>query len=1191
MVAKGKLFSYWETPTRRVLIPTGSTPASRRSNSAVDLQAAQRAKARAQYAALARQKVGSNASLPRPKKSDGPSSLTGPPSPFSPEHSRQGRSRTTRVSQSQPSSRSGSPSSRLNYATFTSNVGDRSRRSPSYSGSRSGATSRETSPGRYGMPPTSGSSRRGGSSIRSTLPSRPPLLSQRILHQSLEAESALADALGETNNVLTSPRRTRLEDHSDDSETSSVCSERSFESNPHRRTSDSFSWSGSQSRLYRELWEPCLRDINEIMLACESTHWSDRKDGLVSLSAYLQAGNTLSPHQLARITDNFTKMLSDSHTKVFTLFLDTVSDLITTHCSDLHQWLYVLLTRLFHKLGSDLLTSVQAKIMRTLDTVREAFGPESVLGWALRFLVDPTQTPNARVKLAVLQWLAKTAPLADPSTAFPSVTGDKDITALALTKMIGWTMGDSIKQGTELRRAAQEAILALFNLNTPYVTLRFAQLPKEYQEAAASLIQGRVRKASGSLDSPGSKQESCLSPDQVYRSIKRTTAEIQSYTCDSKVADTASHDSGISQMSLNDKNDIDLLSNWTAQLSLSSPTRSTNGLDVPDTATNGLNGTSELTGHEDTLGKTLDTIDTLAGDEKKLALSLLATHVKEADPVVISHHFKRILRIILGYIQGDLESREASLSALCEMLKKRTLGSQLQSFTELILINVIKAYSDPNRELAKHTEPCIEEIATALMPDIVLRVLIPLMTAGTYPYNLSVIKAITKVIEAQPDAVLLPFLPELMPGLIQYAVNDDCSVSGCHEGILKKRAEENTASFVNVKPNTLSSSTDDSTSDSDLGAGPADAQIEDFNPYSVRASEANSTPDTIDKLRTEVTVTDPVRNKYVEDYLDSIISTKTKASSHDSEDEESTETGSGKLRTPKRPHVDDDSVMTISDSENEETSKMGSGKLSTLTRPLTIVDDDSVMTNSEDEESTETGSGKLRTPKRPHVDDDSVMTISDSENEETSKTGSGKSSTTTSSNVDDDSVMTNSDVLECTGIKSEKLNRMASSNVEDDDITTSEFILRVDNIAPSFQSSREQVKSSSDMNSADLIEERDSDVEIIEENIEVISVLSDSPDSFTRVSRTFERITRRFRNESDPEPWEQSANVTSSTEPPAKEKLGSISGFRVVGGTRYPIQANIPQGMKAARFSEFADSGKTTTNSTHDYCTYQNTVT
>lgn len=42
----------------------GQAPSpSLRSNSAIDLQAAQRAKARAQYAALARQKVGSGASL------------------------------------------------------------------------------------------------------------------------------------------------------------------------------------------------------------------------------------------------------------------------------------------------------------------------------------------------------------------------------------------------------------------------------------------------------------------------------------------------------------------------------------------------------------------------------------------------------------------------------------------------------------------------------------------------------------------------------------------------------------------------------------------------------------------------------------------------------------------------------------------------------------------------------------------------------------------------------------------------------------------------------------------------------------------------------------------------------------------------------------------------------------------------
>ena len=49
-------------------------------------------------------------------------------------------------------------------------------------------------------------------------------------------------------------------------------------------------------------------------------------------------------------------------------------------------------------------------------------------------------------------------------------------------------MGDCIKQGSELRRGAQEAILALFNLNTPQVTMRFAQLPKEYQVKIKSLL-------------------------------------------------------------------------------------------------------------------------------------------------------------------------------------------------------------------------------------------------------------------------------------------------------------------------------------------------------------------------------------------------------------------------------------------------------------------------------------------------------------------------------------------------------------------------------------------------------------------------------------------------------------------------------------------------------------------------------
>jgi len=65
--------------------------------------------------------------------------------------------------------------------------------------------------------------------------------------------------------------------------------------------------------------------------------------------------------------------VTDQHAhslQVFSLFLDTLNELILTHKADLSDWLYVLLTRLLNKLGSDLLGSIQNKIHKSLAVVR-----------------------------------------------------------------------------------------------------------------------------------------------------------------------------------------------------------------------------------------------------------------------------------------------------------------------------------------------------------------------------------------------------------------------------------------------------------------------------------------------------------------------------------------------------------------------------------------------------------------------------------------------------------------------------------------------------------------------------------------------------------------------------------------------------------------------------------------------------
>ena len=55
---------------------------------------------------------------------------------------------------------------------------------------------------------------------------------------------------------------------------------------------------------------------------------------------------------------------------MFSLFLETLLDLVAVHKPDLRDWLYVLLTRLLNKTGADMLGSVHGKVQRALETVR-----------------------------------------------------------------------------------------------------------------------------------------------------------------------------------------------------------------------------------------------------------------------------------------------------------------------------------------------------------------------------------------------------------------------------------------------------------------------------------------------------------------------------------------------------------------------------------------------------------------------------------------------------------------------------------------------------------------------------------------------------------------------------------------------------------------------------------------------------
>ncbi|XP_022619717.1 CLIP-associating protein 1-B-like isoform X1 [Seriola dumerili] len=496
-----------------------------------------------------------------------------------------GRSRGKVVSQSQPGSRSGSPGRLL-----TSTYGRVPR--PTMGTAAAAANSTSTSLTDKSRP----RGHRSQGCSRETSPTRSDRLSHqarisasvnamRILNTGTEVEAAVADALllGDSRSKRR-PVRRRFESpgmYSDDdanSDASSACSERSYSSR-----------NGGMAPHYLRQTE----DVAEVLNHCASANWSERKEGLLGLQNLLKSQRMLSRVELKRLCEIFTRMFADPHSKrVFSMFLETLVDFIILHRDDLQDWLFVLLTQLLKKMGADLLGSVQAKVQKALDVTRESFPYEQQFNILMRFIVDQTQTPNLKVKVAILRYIEALARQMDPADFVNSSE-----TRLAVSRIITWTTepkssdvrktlhnwaGEDFsgRPGTvaslpgegnleeRCKQAAQVVLIALFELNTPEFTMLLGALPKTFQDGTTKLLHNHLRNASANsgivmaspsnsagrtpprppssrsspLTSPTNCSHGGLSPsmleydsenlnsEEIYSSLRGVTEAIQNYS-------------------------------------------------------------------------------------------------------------------------------------------------------------------------------------------------------------------------------------------------------------------------------------------------------------------------------------------------------------------------------------------------------------------------------------------------------------------------------------------------------------------------------------------------------------------------------------------------------------------------------------------------------------------------------------
>ncbi|XP_039536976.1 CLIP-associating protein 2 isoform X10 [Pimephales promelas] len=665
----------------------------------------------------------------------------------------------------------------------------------------------------------------------------------RVLNTGSDVEEALADALllGDMRGKQKKPARRRYDTYgmySDDdanSDASSACSERSYSSR-----------NGSIPTYMRQ-----TEDVAEVLNRCASANWSERKEGLMGLQALLKNQRTLSRVELKRLCEIFTRMFADPHSKrdprgfgtaesgissasfkrVFSMFLETLVDFIVVHKEDLQDWLFVLLTQLLKKMGADLLGSVQAKVQRALDVTRESFPNDLQFTILMRFTVDQTQTPNLKVKVAILKYIETLTLQMEPQDFVNSSE-----TRLAVSRIITWT---TEPKSSDVRKAAQSVLISLFQLNTPEFTMLLAALPKTFQDGATKLLQNHLRNTgntaqatmgspltrhtprspaswSSPLTSPTNTSQNTPSPsafdydtenmnsEEIYSSLRGVSQAIQNFSVRSQEdmteparkregdggEESGDHTTDSGRTALDNKtsllNTMPLLSssprpkgeyqpvNYSDSSFSSSPfNKSLKDADQDAECLTDDSGVDQSEVVSELLKELSNHSERV--EERKAALCELMRLIRETQLHVWDEHFKTILLLLLETLEdGEHVIRALALRVLKEILNRQPW--RFKNYAELTIMKTLEAHKDPHKEVVRAAEEGASMLATSISPDQCIKVLCPIILSADYPTNLAAIKMLTKVIDRLPKEGLVQMLPEIVPGLIQGYDNSESSV-------------------------------------------------------------------------------------------------------------------------------------------------------------------------------------------------------------------------------------------------------------------------------------------------------------------------------------------------------------------------------------------------------------------------------
>ncbi|VDI76947.1 CLIP-associating protein 1/2 [Mytilus galloprovincialis] len=419
-----------------------------------------------------------------------------------------------------------------------------------------------------------------------------------------------------------------------------------------------------------------------------------------------------------------------------------------------------------------------------------------------------------QVKSSLLNFLHSLVQVMDVSDLMNSADS-----RLAISRIINWT---TEPKSVDVRKGAQMVLIALFNLNPPEFSMMLSYLPKAFQDGATKILHNHIRSASHESDvlsprnvtsppqnrsRPPSRTEhhdeletENMNPEDIYNSIKKTSADIQNLSINSKLdsyenvkkkIDFTSQDSGIQDLRNDSPDAVDGrkthynpshyqdegILNGLNRSRLADPDfdEGESFNEEPWKALLGISQYEDDFSENDIISEILKELSNHneRNEEREEAMKQLIKLTREGSFGLWDEHFKTILLILLETLgDNDVQIRALALKCLREILRHQP--RRFCDYAELTTLRILEAHKDPDWRVQKAADECAETLANYIPPDQCIRILTPIVQSASHPINLGAIKMQTKAVERMPNDALEGKLTDIIPGLVK-AYDDQVS--------------------------------------------------------------------------------------------------------------------------------------------------------------------------------------------------------------------------------------------------------------------------------------------------------------------------------------------------------------------------------------------------------------------------------